>query len=310
MSDFPSAVLPDPSVIGGVPQPPFARLPAPLSLFEIRARRLAALTEDSMLAAYLNFLAGIASAQHAIQHDEAAPLPTPEGPDAETLERARAYGMPPLDRTRFTQDPAFEATLDRLLAKLEGLDKPAPAAAALARVQAADPAGRDALVRNVLADSIPMEALAEHVYVAAALQVHFARLAARLDEAGLVEVGQGVCPTCGGPPAASVVVDWPQIAGARYCACSLCGTWWNHVRVRCVLCGSTKGIGLQEVEGGSGAVKAETCDSCHGYVKVMYQSKDPLVEPLADDVASLALDLLMKNGPYRRGAFNPFLLGY
>ncbi|MFZ8102733.1 formate dehydrogenase accessory protein FdhE, partial [Staphylococcus arlettae] len=113
-----------------------------------------------------------------------------------------------------------------------------------------------------------------------------------------------------GPPTASVVVDWPQIAGARYCACSLCGPWWNHVRVRCVLCGSTRGIGLQEVEGGSGAVKAETCASCHGYVKVMYQSKDPLVEPLADDVASLALDLLMKNGPYRRGAFNPFLLGY
>lgn len=310
MSDFPSAVLPDPSVIGGVPQPPFARLPAPLSLFEIRARRLATLTEDSMLAAYLNFLAGIAQAQHAIQHDDAAPLPAPEAPDAEALARAQAYGMPPLDRTRFTQDPAFEVTLDRLLARLEPFEKPDAAAAALARVKAADPAGRDGLVRNVLADSIPMEALAEHVYVAAALQVHFARLAARLDEASLVEVGQGACPTCSGPPAASVVVDWPQIAGARYCACSLCGTWWNHVRVRCVLCGSTKGIGLQEVEGGSGAVKAETCDSCHGYVKIMYQSRDPEVDPLADDVASLALDLLMKNGPYRRGAFNPFLLGY
>ena len=298
-----------------MPQPPFARLPAPLSLFEIRARRLAALTEDNALAAYLTFLAGISQAQHAIQHDETAPLPAPEAPDADALERARTYGMPPLDRARFTQDPAFEATLDRLLDRLEGLEKPAPAAAALARVKAADPAARDTLVRNVLADSIPMEALAEHVYVAAALQVHFARLAARLDEASLGEVGPGsapasVCPTCGGPPAASLVVDWPQLSGARYCACSLCGTWWNHVRVRCVLCGSTKGIGLQEVEGNSAAVKAETCDTCHGYVKVMYQSRDPEVDPLADDVASLALDLLMKNGPYRRGAFNPFLLGY
>ena len=164
--------------------------------------------------------------------------------------------------------------------------------------------------RQVLADSIPMEALAEHVYVAAALQVHFVRLAARLDPARLTDVGQGACPGCGGPPVASLVVDWPAISGARYCACSLCGTLWNHVRVRCVLCGSTKGIGLQEVDGGSGAVKAETCDSCHGYVKVMYQAKDAQVEPVADDVASLGLDLLMKAGPYRRGAFNPFLLGY
>jgi len=27
-------------------------------------------------------------------------------------------------------------------------------------------------------------------------------------------------------------------------------------------------------------------------------------------VASLGLDLLMRSGPYRRGSFNPFLLGY
>jgi len=40
-------------------------------------------------------------------------------------------------------------------------------------------------VRAVLADAIPVETLADHVYVAAALQVHFARLAARLDAAGI-----------------------------------------------------------------------------------------------------------------------------
>lgn len=57
-------------------------------------------------------------------------------------------------------------------------------------------------------------------------------------------------------------------------------------------------------------VKAETCDNCHGYVKVLYQTKDSGLEPLADDVASLGLDLLVREGGYRRGSFNPFLIGY
>lgn len=45
-------------------------------------------------------------------------------------------------------------------------------------------------------------------------------------------------------------------------------------------------------------VKAETCDNCHGYVKVLYQIEDPDLEPL------------VREGGYRRGSFNPFLIGY
>lgn len=306
MSTPPGFVPPDPSLIGAVPAPPFAKVPDPDSLFELRAQRLAALAVGHPLAPYLDFLAGLVRLQHTILAD----LPDLDPLDSETLERAHGFAMPALDRTRFTPDTAFEATLTRLLDQARALPKPDAAETALTRVRDASPAARDDMVRNVLADSLPMEALAEHVYVAAALQVHFARLAARLDETRLTDVGQGACPCCGGPPVASLIVDWPTIAGARYCACALCGTLWNHVRVRCVLCGSTKGIGLQEVEGSSGAVKAETCDTCQGYVKVMYQAKDSLAEPVADDVATAGLDLLMRTGPYRRGAFNPFLLGY
>ena len=38
--------------------------------------------------------------------------------------------------------------------------------------------------------------------------------------------------------------------------------------------------------------------------------EDPALEPVADDVASLALDLLVREAGYRRGGINPFLLGY
>jgi FdhE protein len=177
-------------------------------------------------------------------------------------------------------------------------------------VQAADGGTREIMTQAVLAYAIPAEALAEHGYVAAALQVHFARTAARLDARLLVPVGDGLCPVCGGPPAASMVVGWHGAHGSRYCGCALCGTLWNYVRIKCTLCASTKGIAYQEVEGGPGSVKAETCRNCHCYVKILQQHVDPGVDIVADDVATLDLDLLMRDTGFRRGGMNPFLLGY
>jgi FdhE protein len=296
----------DPAEIGEVASPPFVRLPEPLTLFVGRARRLRALAGGHPLAPYLRFVGGLADCQHQAQHG----LPEPDMPDSEARERARAFGMPPLDRNRFFVEPAVEAALDRLFSRAAAMEMPQSARIALERVTARDASGRDAMVRAVLADAIPAEALAEHVYVAAALQVHFARLAARLDAARLAPVGDGACPACGGLPAASLLVGWLGSHGARFCACGLCGTMWNYVRIKCVLCGSTNGIAYQEVEGGPGTVKAETCDSCRGYVKILNQQNDPDVDPIADDVASLALDLLVREGGFRRGAVNPFLIGY
>ena len=152
--------------------------------------------------------------------------------------------------------------------------------------------------------------MASHVFVAAALQVHFSRVAAQLDASKLVPVGDAACPSCGGPPVASVIVGWQQAANTRFCACSLCETWWHYVRIRCAVCGSTKGIGYKVMEGGDENVQAETCEECRSYVKILHQQKDPKLEPVADDVATLGLDLLVREAGYRRGAFNPFLLGY
>ncbi|GGF86923.1 protein FdhE [Azorhizobium oxalatiphilum] len=300
------AIQPDPSVIGGIAQPALAYLPDPETLFDKRAKRFADMAERSDLKPYLLFLGSIAAAQR----DILSGLPAVEPVDAERLARSREHAMPPLDRGNFTSDTTFETTFDRLLAQAKALEMPEAARTALDSVIAADSVSRDQMVRNVLADALPVEALAEHVFVAAALQVHFARRATGLDSKKLVPVGDGACPCCGGPPVASLIVDWPQAPGARYCGCALCGTLWNYVRVRCTACGSTKGIGLEEVEGLDGGCKAETCEECHSYGKLFYLNKEPGAEPLADDVATLGLDLLMKDRPYRRAAFNPFLLGY
>jgi FdhE protein len=54
-------------------------------------------------------------------------------------------------------------------------------------------------------------------------------------------------------------------------------------------------------------VRAESCDSCKTYRKICYQEQDREVEPVADDLASLALDLLMTDAGFHRGSGNPLL---
>jgi FdhE protein len=45
-------------------------------------------------------------------------------------------------------------------------------------------------------------------------------------------------------------------------------------------------------------------------MKVLYQTKNNALEAIADDVATLGLDLLVRELGFRRGAVNPFLIGY
>lgn len=292
--------------IGEIAEPPFVRLPDPPTLFGARAARFRDLAARHELAAFLQFLSDISFCQHQLQDD----LPEVDHPTDDDRERARVHGMPPLDRSRFTADAAFDVTLDRLLQSASGIAMPDTARSALDRVTGANADARLTMARAVLANEIPVEEFADHVFVAAALQVHYARLASRLEAKKLVPVGDGVCPCCGGVPVASMVVGWRGAHGTRYCVCSLCAAQWHYVRIKCTLCSSTEGISYREIEGGDGSLLAETCESCRGYVKILHQHKNPGLDPAADDVASLGLDLLLREDDYRRGSLNLFLLGY
>jgi FdhE protein len=117
----------------------------------------------------------------------------------------------------------------------------------------------------------------------------------------------GVCPMCGTLPVASVVRIDPRSQGFRYLHCAVCATEWHLVRVTCSNCQGTKGIDYRSIEGGSEAIRAECCESCRTYRKISYQEKDSGVEPVADDLASVALDLLLSQAGYRRASGNPLL---
>ena len=292
--------------IGEEAKPPFAVLPDPSSLFLNRSRRLATLAPKHELEPYLRFLSGLARAQHDIQTD----LPPPELPPLERLTQALTHGMPPISPASIEPAEAALMAIDRLLAELARSDVPSATAAAIQAVRALSPAQQLDQAVAVLKDLPPAGDLAQRVLIVAGLQVHFARLASRLSASDLKPVADSACPTCGSAPMVSSVVGWPKAHNSRFCTCSLCGTMWNVVRVKCVLCSSTGGISYHTIEGASDAVKAETCDRCRSYVKILYQVNEPALEPLADDVATLGLDMLLAAEGWKRGGLNPFLMGY
>jgi FdhE protein len=301
-----SQIRPDPTQIGDISIPPFVMLPDPSKLFTRREARLRELATHSDIAPYLNFVADIVS----VQRDALIGLPAVDLPEPALLWRAREHAMPPIDRAALTHGAALDATLDAFFSKARDIAMPLQAREALSRVLGVNAERRFSLAQNVLTDAIPQDALAEHVFVAAALQIHFARIASRLDAATLIPVGDGVCPACGGAPCVSMVVGWHGAQGARFCVCSLCSTLWHFVRIRCTVCGTTKGLSYRQIDGAAGSVKGECCSECGSYLKILYQTIDPAVEPVADDIASSSLDLLLRQDGERRAGVNPFLIGY
>jgi len=291
--------------IGKEAKPPFAVLPDPPVLFLTRAKRLETLAPGHPLEAYLRFVAMVTRAQHAILPE----LPIAELPPAERITQALDHGMPPLARAGFQPDETTMATIDRLIDRLASATLPPATAAIVQSLQAAPDVDRRALASAILND-VGADDVAQRALVAAGLQIHFTRLAALLDAQPLKPVADGVCPVCGSAPMTSSVVGWPNAHNTRFCSCSLCGTMWNVVRVKCVLCSTTEGISYHTIEGQPETVKAETCEKCHSYVKILYQVNDALLEPLADDIATLGLDMLMTQEGWKRGGQNPFLMGY
>lgn len=299
-------IAPDPTQIGDVAAPPFAVLPDIDALFARRAARLRDLAGRSPLGPFLSFLARVVDAQQAALADLPGSAPLAQ----ERLRRAGAHGMPLIDAEAELRGGAFTVTLAALLARLDAIAAPAPAAQALRELGAADQEIQLAYARSVLAADIPLQATAACAFVGAALQLHLARLAATLPVASMNPVEGGLCPACGARPCVSLVAGWHGALNARFCVCSLCATLWNYVRIRCVACGSTQGIGYREIDDAGGAVKGECCAKCGAYLKILYQTIDPHVEAIADDVATSALDLLLREAGERRFGFNPFLIGY
>jgi FdhE protein len=152
----------------------------------------------------------------------------------------------------------------------------------------------------------PPRDLARAPFVGAALQAYFTQLAAAERTAEYATAPEqdselATCPMCGSPPVAAVILGTERL---RYLVCSLCATEWHHTRAQCFLCHSAEATSYYSVEGASKGVGAEACDSCKAYLKVFDQQDVPFAEAVADDAATLVLDLLLGERGYRRAGVN------
>jgi len=269
-------------------------LPDPPALFEARARRLAALAPGSAIEPYLALLARVARGQARAVREVAIPAPPARG------------GAVPLWPSLALVGPAWRRMLATVVAAARGPDLPGEADAALRRLEAAAPAALDrmaeAILAGGLAPAVRAESLAEAPFVGAALQAGFALLAAGLYAAALAPADCG-CPACGSPPVAGVIHGVDRL---RYLACALCGTSWYLPRVHCGACGGNAGIVHLALPGEDG-LKAEACGACGAYVKLVDEERRPGAEPLADDAATLTLDLLVAQEGYGRAGPNLLL---
>ena len=289
---------------GGVAAPAPVVTPDPDRLFARRAARLDALAAGHPMQAWLTFMANLSRAQEAAR----PVLLGLAGVGPVALSQAVEGGLPPLAAAGHAREPAWRDGLQRLLAGFDHRHSPDEAQRAARALQDRTAPDIEALADAALTDD-PQQAAAQ-VYVVAALQAYFATQAARLSAASLSLLPErGLCPCCGSTPVAGVVTAAGATPGVRYLHCSLCATAWNHTRAICVYCGGSRSLSLKGVEGDAGLAKAETCGECGSYLKMFYEAKDPEVEPLADDLATLGLDLLLgEEGSFRRPR-NPLLPG-
>ena len=291
------------------------RLPVRVTVFARRATRLRELGLGAGIGDYLRFLAVLVDAQHAALKDLSVSVPTPE-----RIKVSAEHGMPPIQPAEWPRSDEWFRTLRTLCEALAAHPEfPAGVTETISRIRRAPrdwiESQADALLQS---GEEPIDAAAAPVLMAS-LQVHWVASAASFaaHKVSPLDV-PGLCPLCGTQPVASVVYAQSPFQGYRYLHCALCATEWHMVRVQCTRCGASgksiayqsATIGTQEENDGSAAqtaVRAETCEECHGYRKILYQEKDPGVEPVADDLASLNLDLLLGEKGYHRASGNPLL---
>ncbi len=286
---------------------PRLRLPVRASIFADRAARLRQLAADNPASAYLNLLAILVDGQHS----QLAELPEPDLP-AELFETAKTHGMPPLLASGWKRDAQWRAILSGLLQHMTHTAGVPEAArqvclSLLTQLQEQPQAIED-LADALLAEQLADDQGAIAPFVMAALQVYWTNLACALEESQL-PVGSpfGVCPACGSLPVSSIVRVGGREDGCRYLCCPRCSLEWHLVRVTCSHCEDTKSVAYHAIEDGPEGIKAESCDHCHTYRKIFYQEKQLGIDPVADDLASLALDVLMGEEGYSRSSGNPLL---
>ena len=311
------------AVRAGEQQAPFLRLPDTAHEFAQRQARLQALAARHPIGEYLLFVAAIARAQQQAI-DALPPLDVPEASSLRANIEASGRPLPAVGWPRAPQwRDALRAILTTLVPSLDSA-----AGESVRRLADQSDAFFEAQADRLLGGITLGLDLGAAPLIGAALQVHWVRLVAGTaacfgSSSFERRAPESLCPCCGTRPTASVVRIGGMEAGYRYLHCALCSTQWHLVRIKCSHCLSTKGIHYEALDRADAArdrsevvrerapvtaVRAECCDQCGHYLKILSMEKDPDIDPVADDLATVALDLLLAESGRTSAGVNMMLL--
>jgi FdhE protein len=291
---------------------PRVRLPDPASVFARRAQRLRALSANHPLGDYLRLMGTLADAQQLELNTLRTALVAEHFAQhvGQQIEVAHAHKMPLLQAAGWPRQDRWRGILGDLCTTVASAPGFPPAVRSVCeRILTSSVASLEAQADlSITARSEGLDVQAAP-FIMAALQVYWSAMTSTFRAADVQQLDvPTVCPACGYLPVASVVrADKRTPQGYRYLHCGLCATEWHMVRITCSHCLTHEGIAYHSIDGGSAAIRAETCGKCRTYRKILYQEKDTEVEPVADDLASLALDLLMTEAGFHRSSGNPLL---
>ncbi|WP_239023905.1 formate dehydrogenase accessory protein FdhE [Salinicola corii] len=287
--------------------PPMVGLPG-RKLFAERGQRLRQLAERvPAMAPYLQFMAMIVEAQHRVVQQSRPVLTS-------GAELAMRHGIPPLSVDGLWRDMSWPDDLEALLSELDGRVL-APQRTWFEALRQLPDADRAELARAVLeGQPLPLEQRAMAPLVGAALQVAWTRQARVLPATPPrpADVASGLCPCCGSLAVGSLIQIGMARSRVRYLQCGLCASEWYAERAKCAQCGDSQTLDYCSLEDEQGErvlpIQAETCDHCHSYLKRVNREWEADADPLADDLASLALDMMIADRELERRAFNPLLV--
>lgn len=278
------------------------------TVFEERSTRFKELaqSEKSEWGLYLHLLATLCEIQQTILTQATITLPTLY--QGQTVLPDATQGKIP---TEF-----FTIFMD-LLAQTEG-KVTTTVANEIIKLKALNQNEAEDLAQRILTNQAHATERSREIWVQAALQIIWTSWAYQLTENHVAITEKRThCPCCGTEAVGSVVLISSELTGLRYMHCPMCNSRWNALRAKCPTCDQAGGINIQRIDANTSptelspayaAAHAESCESCHTYRKLYRQDKQQYTDPIADDLATLGLDIAVGETNYERGGANPFLL--
>ena len=278
-------------------QTPAVLFANPKNLYQRRAKRLRDLAQNHPLSDYLLFAADIVESQ--LSTLERNPLPPQQFEQLNDIE--------PLNAKTFKRNRIWREYLTEILDEIKPKANE-QVAATIEFLEKASSAELEEMANKLLTQEFNLVSSDKAVFIWAALSLYWLQAAQQIPHNSQVENAENLhhCPVCGSLPVTSIVqIGTSQ--GLRYLHCNLCESEWNLVRAQCTNCNSHDKLEMWSLDEELALVRAETCGSCESYLKIMFQEKDPHVEPVADDLASIFLDIEMEEKGFARSGLNPFV---